>query len=407
MSQLTPEQLASIMDAYKITSTEDIHHAVKDIMKGVLQQTLEAELDVSLGYRKYDRSQKDTDNSRNGSYKKHVKSSFGPIDLAIPRDHQGEHEPIIVKKGQSDVSNLQERVISMYGKGMSNRDIYQHMHEIYGVEISADMVSKITDRLLPEIKAWQSRLLQSVYPILYMDAIHFNVRDNGKVVKKAVYLALGIDCTGMKDVLGIWIGENENSKYWLSVLTELKNRGVQDILIACVDGLSGFSEAIETVFPLAEVQRCIVHHIRYCSKFVNHTDRKLFCKDMKQIYQATTEQSALEGLRTFDKKWGKKYGYAVRSWENNWAQLSTFFKYPNEIRRIIYTTNPIESLNSSIRKITTPKRVFPTDDAVLKSVFLAVNSRIEKWTSRTRDWGVIWGQISIHFQDRVKEVTMF
>ena len=404
MSTLSKEQLTSIIEAYDITSTEDAHMAVKDIMKGVLQKTLEAELDVSLGYEKYDRPKKDSANTRNGSYEKKVKSSFGPIDLDIPRDRQGEYAPIIVKKGQTDVSNLQERIISMYAKGMSNRDIYQHMHEIYGVEISADMVSKITDRLLPDIKAWQSRILNKMYVVLYMDAIHFNVREGGKVIKKAIYLALGIDCNGMKDVLGIWVGENESSKYWLSVLTELKNRGVEDILIACIDGLSGFPEAIETVFPQTEVQRCIVHQIRYCCKFVNYKDRKSFCEDMKLIYKASTEEAALEGLLSFDKKWGQKYAYAVKSWENNWAKLSTFFKYPEEIRRIIYTTNPIESLNSSIRKVTSPKRVFPTNDAVLKSVYLAVETRLKKWTTRIRDWGIIWGQISIHFQDRIEGV---
>lgn len=402
MSKITKEQVKSIVDAYGIKTTEDVQFAVKDLMKDVIQKTLDAELAESLGHEKYGRNEESTGNYRNGSYAKKVRSTFGEMDLEIPRDREGLHEPVIVEKGKTDVSDLESRLISMYARGMTTRDIQGHMHDIYGVKMSAEMISKITDKILPHIKEWQARILNSIYPILYMDAIHFNVRDNGRTIKKAVYLAMAVDCEGMRDVLGIWIGGNESSKYWLSVLTELKNRGVQDIFIACVDGLSGFDEAIQAVFPKAEIQRCIVHQIRYCCKFVNYKDRKSFCADMKSIYGAPSEESALEHLAHFDDKWGKKYAYAVRSWENNWAHLSTFFKYPNEIRRLIYTTNAIESVNSSIRKYTGQKRIFPTDDSTLKSVFLAVDNRLKKWTTRTRNWGLIFNQLSIHFKERLE-----
>jgi putative transposase len=402
MSILTKEQVKDVIELYDIKTAEDAHDAVKDLMKDVLQRTLDAELSNTLGYDKYDTGNKKTANSRNGSYKKGVRSSLGSMSLNIPRDRDGEHVPLIVKKGQTDVSSIDERIISMYGYGMSTRDINQHMQEIYGIDVSAEFVSKVTDKILPRIREWQGRALQPLYPIVYMDAIFLSIREDGHVVKKAVYIAIGIDSEGMKDVLGIWIGGNESAKYWLGVLTDLKNRGVQDILICSIDGLKGFEQAIGTVFPQAEIQRCIVHQIRYSCKFVNYKDRKLFCKDMKRIYTAATEEGGLEQLKRFEETWGKKYGYAVRSWENNWAVLSTFFKYPEEIRKLIYTTNPIESVNSSIRKVARPKRIFPTNDSALKIVFLALQGRISKWTMRVRSWNTIIGQLSIHFGDRME-----
>ena len=402
MSKTTSEQAKSIVAAYGIKTLEDAHYAVKDLMKEVLQKTLEAELDASIGHEKYARNEASNGNHRNGSYDKKVRSTFGEMNLDIPRDRKGRYEPIIIEKGKTDVSDLESRLISMYARGMSTRDIQAHMDDIYGVKMSAEMISNVTDKILPHIKEWQSRELQAIYPILYMDAIHFNVRDNGRTVKKAIYLALAIDCEGMKDVLGIWVGGNESSKYWLSVLTELKNRGVKDIFMACIDGLSGFELAIQAVFPKTDIQRCIVHQVRYSCKFVNYKDRKQFCADMKSIYAAPTEEAGLEYLTKFDDKWGKKYAYAVKSWESNWASLATFFKYPDEIRRLIYTTNPIESLNSIIRKYAGPKRIFPTDDSVLKSVFLAVETRLKKWTMRTKNWGTIFDQLAIHFQERLE-----
>ncbi len=404
MAVLTKEQAKEIVKVYGIKTVEDAHDAVKDLMREFVQTALEAELDESLGYTKYGLKDKKTSNSRNGYYDKEVHSSMGEIELQIPRDRDGEHEPVIVKKGQSDISGLQERIISMYGRGMSTRDIAKHMNEIYGVNLSAESISNITDRILPKIKEWQARPLQPIYPILYMDAIHFNVRDNGQIVKKAIYIAIGIDCDGLKDVLGIWIGGNESAKFWLGVLNEIKNRGVKDIFIACVDGLTGFDTAITTVYPKSEIQRCIVHQIRYCCKFVNWQDRKEFCNDMKAIYTAPSEEAALEALVIFADNWGKKYSYAVKSWENNWVNLSTFYKYSSDIRRLIYTTNPIESVNSSIRKVAGPKRIFPTDDAALKSVYLAIDDRMKKWTMRIQNWGSVFGQLAIHFGDRLEVI---
>lgn len=326
---LKKSQYKEIIEAYKIKTTEDAQAAVKDLFKEILQTTLEAELETTLGYAKYDQRNKETTNSRNGTYSKQVQSTFGNINLEIPRDRDGEHEPLIVKKGEQDVSSLQARIVSMYGggTGMSTRDIEAHMQDIYGVQMSAEMISNITDRILPKIREWQARQLHKIYAILYMDAIHFNVRQDGKTIKKAIYIAMAIDCEGMKDVLGIWVNGtgNESSKYWLNVLTELKNRGVQDILISCVDGLSGFEEAIHTVYPATEIQRCVVHQIRYACKFVNYKDRKEFCADMKKIYTASTEEAGLEALLLLDKKWGRKYAYAIKSWENNWVNESHVF----------------------------------------------------------------------------------
>ena len=404
MSVLNKDQIKDIIKHYGVKNTQDVHNAVKDLMKDVIQATLEAELDVSLGYEKYERLPDKKGNARNGRYSKTVKSTFGNLDLDIPRDRDGEHEPLIVPKGEADVSNIQGRILSMCQLGLTTRAVKEHVKDIYGIDISAETISKITDQVLPHIRAWQARQLQTVYPIIYMDALHLNIRQYGKVGKKAVNIMIGIDCEGMKDVLGIWMNDVESAKFWLSVLTEVKNRGVKDVLIACVDGLTGFSEAINTVFPKTEVQRCIVHQIRNCCKFVNYKDRKEFCADMRSIYTAATEELALEALVEFGDKWGKKYGYAAKSWDSNWAELSGFLKYPDELRRIIYTTNPIESLNSSIKKLTGPKRLFPSDDAALKQVYFGVQSRLKKWTTRVRDWGVIWGQLSIYFEDRLKEV---
>jgi len=404
MSVLNKDQIKDIIKHYGVKNTQDVHNAVKDLMKDVIQATLEAELDVSLGYEKYERLPDKKGNARNGRYSKTVKSTFGNLDLDIPRDRDGEHEPLIVPKGEADVSNIQGRILSMCQLGLTTRAVKEHVKDIYGIDISAETISKITDQVLPHIRAWQARQLQTVYPIIYMDALHLNIRQDGKVGKKAVNIMIGIDCEGMKDVLGIWMNDVESAKFWLSVLTEVKNRGVKDVLIACVDGLTGFSEAINTVFPKTEVQRCIVHQIRNCCKFVNYKDRKEFCADMRSIYTAATEELALEALVEFGDKWGKKYGYAAKSWDSNWAELSGFLKYPDELRRIIYTTNPIESLNSSIKKLTGPKRLFPSDDAALKQVYFGVQSRLKKWTTRVRDWGVIWGQLSIYFEDRLKEV---
>ncbi len=359
----------------------------------------------TLSYDKHDCQNKKISNSRNGSYKKEVRSSLGSMCLNISRGRNVGHEPLLVKKGQADVSSLDESVISMHGHEMSARYIKQHKHDINGIDVSTKRASKVTDNILSRIREWQNRVLQPLYPIVYMDAIFLSVKEDGHVVKKAVYLAIGIDSDGMKDVLGLWICANESVKYWLGVLMDLKNRGVQDILICCIDGLKGFEQAIGTVFPQTEIQRCIVHQILYSCKFVNYKDRKLFCKDMKGIYTAATKESGLEQLRKFGMTWGKKYGYAIKSWEINWALLSTFFKYPDEIRKMIYNTNPVESVKSSISKVARPKRIFLTDDSAQKMVFLLLQGRTKKWTRRVHGWSIIIDQLSIHFGERMLSGT--
>lgn len=346
--KLSPERKAfinSLLDHYQPHDANDVQEMLKDLLGDTLQGMLEAEMDEKLGYSKYDYKEKDTDDSRNGYNKKTVISSLGEIDLDIPRDRKGEFEPQIVRKNQTDISNIEDQVLSMYAKGMTTRDISTHLHDVYGVDASAEMISHMTDRILPIAKEWQNRPLEKKYAVVFMDAIHFHVREENRTVKKAVYVAIGIKLNGTKEVMGMWIGGNESAKYWLGVLNEIKNRGVEDIMIVSVDGLTGFVDAIGAVFPQAEVQRCIVHQVRYTTKFVNYKDMKPFVSDLKAIYQAPTEEMALENLDALEETWGKKYPASVASWRNNWPQLSTFFKYPSEIRKIIYTTNSIENFN--------------------------------------------------------------
>ncbi len=358
--KLSPERKAfinSLLEHYHPTDANDVQEMLKDLLGDTLQGMLEAEMDEKLGYSKYDYQNKDTDDSRNGYSKKTVTSSLGTIDLDIPRDRKGEFDPQIVKKNQTDISNIEDQVLSMYAKGMTTRDISTHLKSVYGVDASAEMISRMTDRILPIAKEWQSRPLEKKYAIVFMDAIHFHVRQDNQTVKKAVYVAIGVKLNGCKEVLGMWIGGNESAKYWLGVLNEIKNRGVEDIMIVSVDGLTGFGDAINAVFPKAEIQRCIVHQVRYTTKFVNYKDLKLFVKDLKTVYQAATEEQALENLDEFESIWGKKYPSSVASWRNNWTQLAAYFKYPQEIRKIIYTTNAIENFNRQLRKVTKSKAI--------------------------------------------------
>lgn len=401
--KLPNELLDQLIKEYNIKDTDDIKNMLKDLMGSTIQRMLNSELDEELGYEKYDVQNKETDNSRNGYSKKTVRSEYGEIELDIPRDRNGEFEPQIVKKNQTEIKGIESQIISMYAKGMSNRDIETHLQELYGIEVSPTLISRITDRILPEIKEWQSRMLKSVYPIVFMDAIHYSVRKDGIVVKKAVYIAIGIDLEGQKDILGMWIGEAESSKFWLSIMNEIKNRGVRDILIASVDGLNGFSEAIKAVFPMTEIQRCIVHQIRNSTKFVSYKDLKSFTADLKPIYKAATEALALQELDAFESKWGSKYPNAVRSWRNNWEELSVFFKYPPEIRKIIYTTNAIENFNRQLRKVTKTKSAYPSDDALIKSLYLAVRDITKKWSGRIQGWGTILNQLMIYFDGRISE----
>ena len=402
--KLSPERKAfinNLIQHYNPQDAQDVQDMVKDLLGDTLQGMLEAEMDQKLGYSKYDYQNKDTDDSRNGYSKKTVTSSFGEIDLDIPRDRKGEFEPQIIRKNQTDISNIEDQVLSMYAKGMTTRDISDHLKSVYGVDASAEMISHMTDRILPIAKEWQNRPLEKKYAVVFMDAIHFHVRQDNQTVKKAVYIAIGIRLTGTKEVLGMWIGGNESAKYWLGVLNEMKNRGVEDIMIVSVDGLTGFGDAISAVFPKAEIQRCIVHQIRYSTKFISYKDIRPFMKELKLVYQAATEEQALENLDSLEENWGKKYPTSIASWRNNWPQLSTYFKYPQEIRKIIYTTNAIENFNRQLRKVTKAKTVFPTDDSLFKSLYLAMIDITKKWTGKSWKWGQTLDQLCIYFEDRI------
>ena len=325
------------------------------------------------------------------------------MELEVPRDRNSTFEPQIVKKHQRDVSDIENKVISMYAKGMTTRDISSHLEDIYGIEASAEMISKITDRVLPEAKAWQSRPLESKYIVMFLDAIHYHVKEEGQVVKKAVYIAIGIRLDGTKEVMGMYIGGNESAKYWLGVLNDLKARGVQDILVCCVDGLSGFCDAIATVYPQTDIQRCIIHQIRSSTRFVVSKDMKSFISDLKKIYKANTQEDSWEQLDAFDSKWGKKYPAAVKSWRDSWNELTSFFQYPYEMRSLIYTTNAIEGFNRQLRKVTKTRTVFPTDDSLFKLLFLATRDITAKWYGKPHNWGLIVSQLMISFPDRISD----
>ena len=403
--KLTPEKkemLRTLRENYDPQSAEDVQAMLRDLLGDMLQEMLEAEMDDHLGYSKYDYKNKETDDTRNGYSPKTVVSSVGEIDLDVPRDRKAEFEPQIVQKHQTDISNIEDQVLSMYAKGMTTRDISTHLHDVYGVDASAEMISHMTDRILPIAKEWQNRPLERKYAIVFMDAVHFHVREDNRTVKKAVYVAIGTRLSGQREVLGMWIGGNESAKYWLGVLNEIKNRGVEDIMIVSVDGLTGFGDAINAVFPQAEIQRCIVHQIRYTTKFVSYKDIKSFMKDLKLVYKADTEELALEALDDLDEKWGKKYPSSISSWRNNWPQLSTYFKYPSEIRKLIYTTNSIENFNRQLRKVTKSRTIFPTDDALFKMLYLAMIDITKKWTGKSWDWGQTLDQLCVYFGDRIQ-----
>ena len=393
--------IQGLLQEYDIQSAADIQEALKDLLGGTIKEMMEAEMDDHLGYSKYDYKNKETDDSRNGYSPKTVTSSMGSIDLDIPRDRKGDFEPQVVKKHQTDISNIEDQVLSMYAKGMTTRDISSHLRDVYGVEASAEMISHMTDRILPIAKEWQNRPLERKYAIVFMDAVHFHVREDNRTVKKAVYVAIGVKLNGKREVLGMWIGGNESAKYWLGVLNEIKNRGVEDIMIVSVDGLTGFGDAIHAVFPRAEIQRCIVHQIRYSTKFISYKDLKPFMADLKLVYKADTEELAASALEDLDEKWGAKYPASIASWRNNWPQLSTYFKYPTEIRKLIYTTNSIENFNRQLRKVTKSRTIFLTDDALFKMLYLAMSDATKKWTGKTWDWGQTLDQLCIYFDDRI------
>ena len=403
--KLTPERKAliqSLLSHYKPEDAQDVQAMLRDLLGDTIQQMLEAEMDDYLGYSKYDYKNKHTDDSRNGYSPKTVTSSAGDIPIDVPRDRKGDFEPQSVKKNQTDISNIEDQVLSMYAKGMTTRDISAHLQSIYGVDASAEMISRMTDRILPIAKEWQNRPLAKKYAVVFMDAVHFNVRQDGRTVKKAVYVAIGTRLDGHREVLGLWVGGNESAKYWVGVLNEIRNRGTEDIFIISVDGLTGFADAISAVYPKAEIQRCIVHQIRYTTKFVSYKDIKAFMNDLKGVYQAPTLEQAEEGLDRLEEKWGSKYPSSVASWRNNWPQLSAYFKYPYELRRMIYTTNQIENYNRQLRKVTKTRTIFPSDDALFKLLYLATMDITEKWTGRDRDWSKILSQLCIYFEERIE-----
>jgi transposase-like protein len=380
--------------------------AMKEMFKDILQQVMECELDNKLGYEKSKRMSDNDEaampkNYRNGYSQKTIKSQLGEVQVKIPRDRNGEYEPQIIEKYDRNADGMEEKILSLYSCGMSQRDIAEQIKNLYDVEISPELVSKISEKIMPEVTTWQNRPLETVYPFVFMDAIHYKVKDDHQIVTKAAYVVLGVTVDGYKDILGIWIGEHESSKFWLSVLNDLKSRGVLDVYLFCVDSLKGFQEDISAVYPKAQIQRCIIHQIRYSTRFVGYKDIKPLMADLKLVYKAVTEEEALENLISFKVKWGKKYPSCVKSWEDNWDILSTFFAYPPEIRRIIYTTNIIEGLNRQFRQVTKNKPSFVNDDSLRKLLYLASKNIVERWTQRCRNWDVVLNQLNIMFQDRI------
>lgn len=398
------EKIRELLQLANVGSMDDIQELFKDTIAEFMENGLEAELDDQLGYSRYDYKNKDTDNSRNGHSSKTLRTSFGDVEVSVPRDRKSEFEPKVLRKNQTSISqDIEEKILSMYAKGMTTGDIEAHIQDIYGVDVSDTTVSRITDKILPVAKEWQQRPLESIYAVVFLDAIHYHVRSEGQIVKKAVYIAIGIDLDGHKDVLGMWVGANESAKFWATVLNSLKNRGVEDIFIACTDNLTGFSAAIEAVYPKTEIQNCIIHQLRNSSKYVSYKDLKALMADLKAVYAAVDEPAALDALDTFAEHWDKKYPKISQSWRNNWANLSTYFKFPQALRRLIYTTNTIEGFNRQLRKVTKSKSVFPTDDSLFKMLYLAMIDITKKWTGRKQDWSMIHAQLAIYFEDRMPD----
>lgn len=404
MEKVPAELMKEYVNSQKFTSTTEIMEAMKAMFGDVLQQVMEAELDTKLGYEKSERTSNDDENGlsknhRNAHSKKTVKTQLGEVTINVPRDRNGEYEPSIIGKYNRNADGMEEKILSLYSCGMSQRDISEQIKNLYDVEISPELVSKISEKIMPEVTAWQNRPLNSIYPFVFMDAIHYKVKENHQYVTKAAYVVLGINMDGCKDILGIWIGEHESAKFWLNVLNDLKNRGVQSVYVFCVDGLIGFREAISSVYPKAQIQRCIIHQIRSSTKFVSYKDIKKLMADLKTVYQAINEEEALNNLMKFKETWGKTYPSCVKSWEENWDILSTFFAYPAEVRRIIYTTNIIEGLNRQFRSITKTKPSLTNDDSLRKMLYLASKKIVEHWTARCRNWDQVLNQLDIMFSE--------
>lgn len=391
----------------KCKTMEDVvgkNGLLQRLLKDVIQNMLEAEMEDLLGREKYERDEeRDYKNYRNGYSKKNIKSSVGDVKLDIPRDRNSDFEPKVVKKYETVCNELDKKIIGLYARGMSTRDIQSELEELYGIDVSSTMISKITDKVMGSAAQWQNRTLDEIYPIVYMDAVHFKVREEHKIVTKAAYICMALDMKGYKDILGIWIGEAEGAKFWLSVCNDLKNRGVKEILIACMDGLKGLPDAIKSVFPDVSIQNCIIHQIRNSIKYIASKDKKEFMRDLKCVYKAPNEEDALNSLDTVKDKWNHKYGIVVDSWYNNWDKLSTYFKYSPEIRRIIYTTNALEGFNRQLRRFTKIRTVFPTDESLRKSLYLATEQVMRKWISPVPNWGITLAQLTIMFKDKIGE----
>lgn len=405
MEKTSKELLKEFVNSQHFTSTTDIMNSMKELFSDVLETVMEAELEEKLGYEKSGRVSDNTEKSmsknyRNGYSKKTVKTQLGEVDVKIPRDRNGEYEPQIIGKYSRNADGMEEKILALYSCGMSQRDISVQIKNLYDVDISDGLVSKIVEKIAPEITAWQNRPLDAVYPFIFMDAIHYKVKENHQYITKAAYVVLGIQMDGRKDILGVWIGENESAKFWLSVMNDLKNRGVKDVYVFCVDGLAGFREAINAAFLKSQIQRCIIHQIRSSTRYVSYKDIKSLMADLKKVYQAINEDEALNALMEFKEKWQKTYPSCVKSWDENWDILSTFFAYPAEIRRIIYTTNIIEGLNRQFRKITKNKPSFTNDDSLRRILYLASKNITSHWTVICRNWDMVSDPLSIMFADR-------
>ena len=400
---IAKEQIRQIISQNNINSITDIYALLKEGFKDILQELMEAEMDVTLGYEKNQKGEIQTDNKRNGHSPKTLKSQYGESHVDVPRDRSGEFGPRLVPKYQRDISGIEEKVISLYARGMGTRDIHDQLKDLYGIELSAEMVSKITDKILPQAKEWQSRPLAPIYPFIFMDRIHYKVREDGRILSRAAYVVLGVTMEGYKEILSITVGANETSKFWLGMLNDLKNRGVKDVLFFCVDGLPGFKGAIGAVYPQAQVQRCVIHMLRNSFKYVNHSDLKKFSSDLKAVYNTPKETAGLAGLEAVKEKWGREYPYAISNWEDNWEDISPFFQFSDNIRRIMYTTNIIEALDRQYRKVTKTKSVFPSDQSLEKMLYLASGNIVKKWTQRYRGWDQVLNQLVVLYGERLSQ----
>ena len=391
--------ISALIEEYDIETADDIQEALKDLLGGTIKSMMESEMDEHLGYENYERS--DNDNYRNGTKRKTVRSNYGEFQIDVPQDRQSSFEPKVVKKRQKDISGIDQQIISMYARGLTTRQISEQIKEIYGFECSEGFISDVTDKIFQEIDDWQNRPLDDIYPVLFIDAVHFSVRDDNRIRKLAAYVILAITLDGKKDVISLQIGENESSKYWLGVLNDLKNRGVKDVMVICADGLTGIKEAINAAYPDAEYQRCIVHQVRNTLKYVSYKDMKNFASDLKTIYLAPNEQQGYDNLQRVKERWDEKYPNAMKSWEQNWDILTPIFKFSADVRKVIYTTNAIESLNSTYKKLNRQRTVFPNDKALLKSLYLSTLQATKKWTQPLRGWGKVYGEFAVMYEGRI------